>query len=40
MHTRMRTRVRALLLVLNRAKVEPFVKAEKKTAQGKTFKRR
>jgi actin related protein 2/3 complex subunit 2 len=40
MHTRMRTRVRALLLVLNRAKVEPYVKAEKKTISGKTFKRR
>jgi len=26
--------------VLNRAKVEPFVKAEKKTISGKTFKRR
>jgi actin related protein 2/3 complex subunit 2 len=32
MHTRMRTRVRALLQVLNRAKVEPFVKAEKKVS--------
>lgn len=40
MHTRMRTRVRALLLILNRAKVEPYVKAEKKTISGKTFKRR
>ncbi len=30
MHTRMRTRVRSLLQVLNRAKVEPYVKAEKK----------
>jgi len=40
MHTRMRTRVRALLQVLNRAKVEPFVKGEKKTVSGKTFKRK
>lgn len=40
MHTRMRTRVRSLLQVLNRAKVEPFVKAQKKTISGKTFKRR
>lgn len=40
MHTRMRTRVRSLLQVLNRAKVEPLVKAEKKTITGKTFKRK
>lgn len=40
MHTRMRDRVRRLLQVLNRAKVEPFVKAAKKTISGKTFKKR
>ena len=40
MHTRMRERVRRLLQVLNRAKVEPFVKHEKKTVSGKTFKRK
>lgn len=39
-HTRMRDRVRSLLQVLNRAKVAPFVKAQKKTVSGKTFKRR
>lgn len=40
MHTRMRTRVRSLLQVLNRAMVEPLVKSEKKTIAGKTFKRK
>ena len=40
MHTKMRARVRSLLQVLNRAKVEPFTKATKKTISGKTFKRR
>jgi len=40
MHTRMRARVRSLLQVLNRAKVEPFVKGDKKTITGKTFKRK
>lgn len=40
LHTRMRSRVRVLLQVLNRAKVEPFQKAEKKTISGKTFKRK
>ena len=40
MHTRMRSRVRSLLQVLNRAKVEPFTKTAKKTISGKTFKRR
>lgn len=40
MHTRMRARVRSLLQVLNRAKVDPFVKQEKKTIAGKTFKRK
>jgi len=37
MHTRMRTRVRELLKVLNRAKVEPLVKKEAKTITGKTL---
>merc|ERR1711991_396308 len=40
MHTRMRARVRSLLQVPNRAKVDPFVKGARKTASGKTFKRR
>ena len=39
MHTRMRSRVRSLLQVLNRAKVDALVKT-KKTFSGKTFKRR
>ena len=39
MHTRMRARVRSLLQVLNRAKVEPLVKV-KRTAKGKVFKRK
>lgn len=39
MHTRMRERVRSLLQVLNRAKVEPLVKV-KRTAKGKVFKRK
>jgi len=38
LHTRMRLRVEELLLVLNRAKTKNADK-EKKTAQGKTFKR-
>ena len=40
LHLRMRSRVRKLLQVLNRSKVEPFTKATKKTVSGKTFKRR
>jgi len=39
MHTRMRTRVESLLLILNRARPEPVEAVVKKTAQGKTFKR-
>ena len=39
-HSRMRVRTDSLLQVLNRAKQEPFVKKEKKTASGRTFVRK
>jgi len=38
-HSRMRLRVRELLLLLNRAKQEPLVEAQKKTITGRTFTR-
>jgi len=38
-HSRMRLRVKELLLVLNRAKQEPLVEAAKKTITGRTFTR-
>jgi len=38
-HSRMRLRVKELLLVLNRAKQEPLVEAQKKTITGRTFTR-
>jgi len=40
LHTRMRNRVEALLLVLNRAKQETDEDKEKKTAKGRTFTRK
>jgi len=39
MHTRMRARVHSWLQVLNRARIEPFQKKEKKLASGRSFKR-
>jgi len=38
-HSRMRLRVKELLLVLNRAKQEPLVEAQKRTITGRTFTR-
>jgi len=38
-HSRMRLRVKELLLILNRAKQEPLVEAQKKTITGRTFTR-
>eukprot|EP01094_Clydonella_sp_ATCC50884_P017417 TRINITY_DN302_c0_g1_i1.p1 TRINITY_DN302_c0_g1~~TRINITY_DN302_c0_g1_i1.p1 ORF type:complete len:309 (-),score=141.09 TRINITY_DN302_c0_g1_i1:188-1093(-) len=40
MHERMRDRVHTWLQVLNRARIEPFEKKEKKLASGRSFKRR
>jgi actin related protein 2/3 complex subunit 2 len=39
-HSRMRIRTDSMLRMLNRAKQEPFVKKEKKTATGRTFVRK
>ena len=39
-HSRMRLRSESLLQVLNRAKMEPFVPLQKKTASGRTFVRK